>query len=263
MAPTAGLALLRCRALASGDPTLQYERFVLIYDSESGQLGSAALSLLESGIDVLYAADLDEALLLAGQESERLGALLAPSMLDPAVLEALLERVCPFLSGGNETLVPIGLEPDPAVTSQLRKAGVRWCLWEPYEPRELRFVASAAMMAGNPTERRKTLRVPAEFLAGLVQGSDNRQGVVCDLSHRGAYLGVEPPFPPGSEVQVELPIPAGSIFLRARVAHAHGASAPPRHDLPGGVGLEFIDPGVEDRQSVSRLLESLTGNFRL
>ena len=52
-----------------------YERFALILDSESAELGHAALRLLELGIDVLYANDLDEAELLARQESERLGAV--------------------------------------------------------------------------------------------------------------------------------------------------------------------------------------------
>jgi hypothetical protein len=43
---------------------LDYERFALILDSASAEPGRAALRLLELGIDVVYANDLDEAELL-------------------------------------------------------------------------------------------------------------------------------------------------------------------------------------------------------
>ena len=70
-----------------------YERFALILDSASEELGSTALRLLELGIDVLYANDLDEAELLARQESERLGAVLIPATFRLNQVEALLSRV--------------------------------------------------------------------------------------------------------------------------------------------------------------------------
>ena len=242
---------------------MDYERFALIVDSEAGQLGRAALSLIEAGIDVLYAADPDEAHLLAAQESQRLGALLVPSTAEPALLEGLLEHVCPFLGGGVETLVPVGLEPSPSVATSMRRAGVRWCLWEPFEEQELRFVASAALMAGNPAERRKTLRVPAHLLAGVAQGGVARKAVVCDLSNRGAYLGVEPTFEPDSEVALQLQVGSTPLALRARVAHAHPPDRPPRSDLPGGMGLEFTALSGEDAAAVSQLLDGLTLPFRL
>ncbi len=242
---------------------MEYERFALIFDSDAGELGRAALTLIENGIDVLYAADPDEAMLLASQETERLGALLVPSSLEPSDFDGLIERVCPRLGGGVESLVPVGLEPDLPVTSHLRRRGVRWCLWEPFEPRELRFVTAAALMAGDPTERRKNLRVPAQLFAGTLQDGQRRQAIVCDLSTGGAYLGVEPPFDEGTEVDLELPLQPASVFLRARVAHTHEGEAPPRPDLPGGMGVQFLEMGPDDVAALSRLLDELTGPFRL
>ena len=242
---------------------MDYERFALIVDSEAGQLGRSALRLLEAGIDVLYAADPDEARLLAAQERERLGALLVPSTADAALLEGLIEGVCPFLGGGVETLVPVGLEPSAEVAMSMRRAGVRWCLWEPFEDQELRFVASAALMSGNPAERRKTLRVPAHLLAGVAQGGVARKAVVCDLSNRGAYLGVDPAFEPDTEVAVQLQVGSTPLSLRARVAHAHPPDQPPRGDLPAGMGLEFTELTSEDAAAVSQLLDGLTVPFRL
>lgn len=242
---------------------MDYERFALIVDSEAGQLGRAALTMLDAGIDVLYAADPDEAQLLAAQESDRLGALMVPSTADPQLLATLLARVCPYLGGGVETLVPVGLEPSTDVTATLRRAGVRWCLWEPFEDQDLRFVATAALMSGNPSERRKTLRVPAQLLAGVTQGDVARKAVVCDLSNRGAYLGVEPTFEPDSEVAVQLQVGSTPLSLRARVAHAHSSERPPRADLPGGIGLEFQELGGDDAAAVSQLLDDLTLPFRL
>jgi len=247
---------------------VEYERFALIYDSDSGELGQVALALLDVGIDVLYAADPDEAMLLASQESGRLGALLTPSSLDPSAFDGLIQRVCPHLAGGIESLLPVGLEPDDEVSSHLRKHGVRWCLWEPYEARELRFATTAALMAGDPGERRKILRVPAHLFAGMLQGSERRSAVVCDLSAGGAYLGIEPDadapsFETGSEVDLELPLQPASIFLRARVAHTHDSSSPPRADLPGGLGVEFLEMGSADLAALSHLLDDLTRPFRL
>jgi len=242
---------------------VEYERFALIFDSDAGELGRAALTLLETGIDVLYAADPDEAMLLASQESERLGALLVPSSLNVEEFDGLIERVCPRLGGFVESLVPVGLEPDAAVTSHLRRRGIRWCLWEPYEPRELRFVTAAALMAGDPSERRKNLRVPAQLFAGTLQGSERRSAVVCDLSTGGAYLGLEPCFEAGTEVDLELPLQPSSVYLRAVVAHTHEGDAPPRPDLPGGMGVQFLKLGSEDVAALSRLLEELTGPYRL
>ena len=167
------------------------------------------------------------------------------------------------MGGGIESLVPIGLEPDPAITSQLRRAGVRWCLWEPYEDRELRFVTAAALLSGDPGERRKRMRVPAHLFASILQGSDRRQAVVCDLSAGGAYLGIEPSLEEGSRVDLELQVPPGSVFLRARVIHTHTPERPPRPDLPGGVGIEFVHLEGDDLTAVARLLEKLAAPFLL
>ncbi len=242
---------------------MDYERFALIYDSESGQLGSTALALLEAEIDTLYAADLNEAMLLAGQEKHRLGALLVPSLLEEAQLTALIERVCPYLSGGVETLVPAGPEPAPEIVSRLRRAGVRWCLWDPFESADLRFVTTAALMSGNPGERRKNLRVPANLDGELVQDEHRVAGIICDLSPRGAYVGLEGEFETGSELDVELKVGHSRVSLRARVAHGHSADDPPRAGLPGGIGIEFMGLGAQDRAAVTRLLGDLTAGFRL
>ena len=242
---------------------MEDERFALVYDSASGELGRTALTLLEMGIDVLYAADPDEAVLLARQERERLGALLVPASLDSSSVDFLLKGVCPLMNGGVESLVPIGLEPDPAISSQLRRAGVRWCLWEPYEERELRFVTAAALLSGDPGERRKRMRVPAHLFASILQGSDRRQAVVCDLSAGGAYLGIEPSLEEGSQIDLELQVPPGTVFLHARVAHSHTPERPPRPDMPGGVGIEFVDLEGNDLTTVARLLEKLAAPFLL
>lgn len=242
---------------------MEYDRFALVFDQGAGALGQAALALLETGIDVIYAADPDEAMLLARQEASRLGALLAPSSLDASAFDGLIQRVCPYLRGGVASLLPIGPQPDSAVIRHLRMQGVHWRLWEPYETRELRFVAAAALMAGDPDDRRKLLRVPAHLFAISLHGRDRRPAVVCDLSTGGAYLGVEPCFEVGTEIDLELQLKPSSVYLRARVVHTHTASAPPRADLPGGMGVEFLELGSADVAALSRLLDELTLPYRL
>ena len=78
-----------------------YERFALILDSDATPLGQAAMRLVEVGVDVLYAKDPDEAVLLARQESSRLGAILLPTRLDLGPQAALLSRLCRGLDAGS------------------------------------------------------------------------------------------------------------------------------------------------------------------
>ena len=162
------------------------------------------MRLLELGIDVLYANDVDEAALLARQESDRLGAVLIPTSFDPKDVAHLLARVCSQLAAGARSLVLVGLEPDPALVEDLRGEGVRWCLWEPYHERELRFVMTAAMSSDHSGDRRKNLRIPTAIPTAVFMGRHRKDVTVHDLSVTGAYLAGPNPFLEGSRIHVDM-----------------------------------------------------------
>jgi len=241
----------------------EYERFALILDSTNAELGRAALRLLELGIDVLYANDLDEAELLARQESQRLGAVLIPATFGLDRIEALVSRICPQLAAGVGGLVLVGLEPEPDFIALLRAKGVIWRLWEPFEERELRFVMTAAMAAGNGGERRKHHRVPTEIATTVFMGRHRKDVTVHDLSISGAYLAATTPFLEGSRLSFEILLPEGRVVGKAEVASAKTLDCPGRADVPEGMGVVFTQLAPGSRETLDAFLQGWIQRFRL
>jgi hypothetical protein len=241
----------------------EYERFALILDSASAELGRTALRLLELGIDVLYANDLDEAELMARQESELLGAVLVPTTFDPERVAALLSRVCSRLAAGERALVLVGLEPEPEASEALRAKGVTWCLWEPFEERELRFVMSAAMATEHGGERRKAPRIPTEIPTTVFMGRHRKEVKVHDLSASGAYLAVANPFLEGSRLSFEIPLPDGLVVGKAEVTNAKTADRPGRADVPEGMGIAFTQLTRGSQETLEAFIDGWIQRFHL
>jgi PilZ domain len=241
----------------------EYERFGLIIDPNASALGGMAVRLLELGLDVLYAADVDEAALMASQESERLGAVLIPPDFDVAGVDALLSRVCSKLEAGPRALVVAGLDRNSDLVKQLKSRGVIWALCEPYEERELRFVMSAAMATDHGGERRKAVRIPSQIETFVFMGRHRKRVVVHDLSVSGAYLATPHPFLEDSRVSFEIPLASGSVIGNAVVVNSKSAEKPGRPDVPDGMGVEFtkLSPGSSDR--LWTFIDDWISRFRL
>lgn len=240
-----------------------YQRFALVLDSEEAQLGRAAMRLLELGIDVLYANDVDEAALLVRQESERLGALLVPAALGPARLGELLDRVCPQLAAGARALVPVGAAPDAEVAKMLLARGVEWQLWGPHDEREMRFVVGAAMATAHEQERRKHVRIPTRIETAVFMGRHRKDVVVHDLSKGGAYLAAENPFLAGSPLSIDISLPEGAVVGKAEVVNNRFSDGTGRADVPEGMGIEFRRIGSASEEALHGYVEGWIGRFRL
>jgi hypothetical protein len=219
--------------------------------------------LLELGIDVLYANDVDEAALLARQEAHRLGAVLVPSTLHVAQVGRLAEGVCARLEAGAGALVMVGLEPEPELASALAAQGARWCLWEPYDERELRFVAAAAMATGHRGERRKDLRIPTNIETAVFMGRHRKDVVVHDLSAGGAYLAAEKPFLEGSPLSIDIALPDGNVVGRAEVVNAKTGDRPGRTDVPEGMGIAWKQLPDASQRALRAFLARGLARFRL
>jgi hypothetical protein len=240
-----------------------YERFALVLDNGDSVLGRAAVRLLELGIDVLYANDLDEAELLARQESGRLGALLIPEVFDPAYTDMLLERVGARLEAGPRGVIVTGNRPDAETCHRLRARGVRWGVWHPYEMRELRFVMAAAMSESHGGERRKYQRIPTDLPTTVFMGRHRKDVILHDLSVSGAYFATQYPFLEDSRLSIELPLPEGTIFAKAVVMNAKTADKPGRDDVPDGMGVVFSDLPEQGFTALREFVEAWTNRFRL
>lgn len=245
------------------EPMAGYERFALIIDSDSSVLGGVAMRLLELGIDVLYAADVDEAALLAVQEAQRLGAVLIPPTFDSRSLDALVSRVCSKLAVGPRALVVAGLEHDSELIEELRSRGAEWALCEPYEERELRFVMTAAMATGHGGERRKHPRIPTDVATNVFMGRHRKKVTVYDISVTGAYFATPHPFPQGSRISMDIPLPNGSVVGNGSVVNSKSADKPGRPDVPEGMGVRFEPLSEASTERLYEFIEDWIDRFRL
>jgi hypothetical protein len=241
----------------------EYERFALIIDPEASTLGSVAVRLLNVGVDLLYAANLDEAMLLAAQESQRLGAVLIPSSFGIERVDELVSRVCSKLAAGPRALVIAGPEREPDFVERLREYGVEWAVREPYSDRELRFVMTAAMSLGHAGERRKYLRIPTDIETTVFMGRHRKPVVVHDLSVTGAYFATAYPFLEDSRLSLDIPLPTGRVFGNGLVANAKTADKPGRPDVPEGMGVAFQDLSLESYEHLQEFVEGWIDRFRL
>ncbi len=93
-------------------------------------------------------------------------------------------------------------------------------------------------------EKRKQRRLRRRFTCELVAGDERHTALVRDLSPRGLFVQTRARLAPGTPLTIEIAEREGwpAMSLQARVARQR--QVPPRlqASVPGGVGLELIDP---------------------
>jgi hypothetical protein len=240
-----------------------YERFALLLDSHEAELGRLAMRLLQLGIDMMYANDLDEASLLSRQEARRLGAVLASSQGAPDRTREIIRRVCAGLDAGAGALVLVGPEVSEEAAQPLRDLGVHWRICEPYDERDLRFVLSVAMSKDHAGNRRKTLRVPCEIQTAVFMGRNRQDVTVHDLSLHGAYFASKHPFMPGSALSIEIPLPDGPFIAKGEVRNVKTADVDGRADVPDGMGVAFTQVDEEAHEVLQAYVQSWMRRFTL
>jgi hypothetical protein len=238
------------------------ERMVLIVDGADGALGDAALQLVRLGVDAMYSNDVDEAALLARQERDRLATILVPANATPEWIEDLLSRVARHAGLGARQLAILGPQQDESWCQALKKKGIRWRLWAPFDEHGLRLVALAPMSEGDD-ELRIGLRVPVALDATVLSGDESRQMIVGDLTTLGAYLDTRSPFPVGADLTLEIQAPTGPVEVRARVRWTNQSgegSCARRHP---GMGVEFVDPDRALCHRIQRILDEELKRYSL
>jgi hypothetical protein len=240
----------------------RYERYALLFDPDRSRLGHEALGLVERGVDPLYAGDLDEAHLLALQETGRVGALVVPGSLPLATLDALLERIASQLWAGPAAMVLVGLPEDRAALRAFADRGLRWVLREPYDAAEFRFVVSAALAAEDELDPRSGLRVPISMQVEVSHREVTRAGVARNLSIGGAYVALEDPPPPRTAITLRVGLGDTALELDASVVYCQ-AETPGRAVREAGMGLCFRALDDRQRTLVSEFIAERIGAFRL
>ena len=245
------------------EAAVRYDRYALILDPERSRLGIEAVGLVDRGIDPLYAADPHEALLLARQESHRLGALVVPGSLSKATFDAVVAKVAPELWAGAGAIVVVGPPTDRAALRALCDRGIRWALREPYDAAEFRFVVSAAFATDDSLDARRGLRVPIHLPAGVEVADGDMDGMVRNLSVGGAFVALPSPPPPRTEIAVEFQLGERGFRCEATAVYRQPEGVPGRAIQEAGMGVAFRGAGEDDSKRLVEFLRERIGGFRL
>jgi hypothetical protein len=245
------------------EAAVRYDRYALILDPERTRLGIEAVGLVDRGIDPLYAADPNEALLLAQQEGHRLGALVVPGSLSMATFDALIAEVAPELWAGAGAIVVVDPPRDRGSLRALCDRGIRWALREPYDAAEFRFVVSAAFATDDKLDPRRGLRVPIHLPARVELPGGPADAMVRNLSVGGAFVALAEPPPPRTEIALELCLGEGELRCRASAVYRQPAGVPNRAIQEAGMGVAFRDVGEGDSKRLAEFVRERVGGFRL
>jgi hypothetical protein len=236
---------------------------LLVLDTQRCSLGEAALALVRLGVEALYANDLDEASLLARQEGLRVRGALAPSSVGAGDAAEILDAIAPHTNVRPASLVLAGPRPEDDTVTALRAAGLRWGLWEPYEPAELRFLATLAVWEGSDSELRIEPRVPTSLRASVTVAGKTRPVRVLDLTTTGAFLEVDAPPAPGRNLGLEIALPSGSIQIVAYVRWVRATAQKAPVELPAGCGVEFAPPQPAEAEALRQQMLAGMARFEL
>ena len=224
----------------------------------------SALALLERGIDTLYANDPDEALLLARQERDRIGALVVPGSISLGTLDGLIDRIVHGLPGGIAAILAIApsLEQREHLRA-LRERRIGWVLRAPYEAADLRFAVSAALATGDPADPRTGLRVPIRLSAEVGAAEARRGGLIRNLSIGGAYVVLPDPEEQGTPIGVRFYLGDSLVCAEAVVVHRRLQPEPRHTEREIGMGIAFRQLGDPERRLLQEFIRARVESFRL
>jgi hypothetical protein len=238
-----------------------YERSALILDGEDHRLAEVSASLSVLGHQLLYADDLEDLVSLADEYRAQIGALILPTVHAVEWWPAVRKRVVEPFGFASRTVLPVGPPIPESDVQALHREGLRWALWEPFTPWELRFAASMVLAEADPNDLRVETRVPCAVPIDVVADSRVSPAQLTDLSTGGACVQIAHPHARDMVVVLRGTIGGRPVSLPARVAWRSGPHSPSWRDRGMGVAFERIDLGVLDllRQEMQRALE----RFRL
>jgi hypothetical protein len=232
---------------------------VLMIDDSSGTLGTVALRLGHLGIDTHYVSEPDEAYLFVAQESEAIRLLAFPPTIDPGLVLGVRDNLTKAI-GEERRLVVIGDRPDDAVRLKLRKAGVDWVLWAPFDDGELRYVMKCAMTLREDLVERRTVRVPVDLNANIKCRERREVTVVSSLSIQGAFIEMSEPLRLGSSLQIDIDLGGDRFRGFARVIHVQEEN-PDQPNEPSGVGVLFYGADRDELQLLRKAVGELESRY--
>ncbi len=116
--------------------------------------------------------------------------------------------------------------------------------------------AIATSPINREVEKRKQKRTRHRLTCDLLVGTTRHHAIVRDITPAGLFLQTRARPKPNSVVQVIFPARDGRPEITAEAGVARRRAVPPalQSALPGGVGLELLDPPLDFRELLAREL---------
>jgi len=114
-----------------------------------------------------------------------------------------------------------------------------------------------------PGTRRRQIRVASCHRVYVTHNDTPYEFYTGNISEGGLYIKTENPFPAGTEVEISLPLEAGShIHLKGAVAHAvhHSNDI---SECPDGMGIEFKGVRDEERKILREYAKTASGQAKI
>lgn len=216
-------------------------RAVVVLDFEGRSSEELAARVKQLGFQAHRARDIAQARALVTDSTAPVAVLFLPPEPPGPELRTLLDELPSLPPGFSPGVVAVGPEPDPAVRSALREAGVHRALWEPFDDGSLRFVVSEELTDPEELGARIEPRVPTTLFARIQVGGRRKEALVYNLSASGVYLETPRPSMRGAHIRVELPLPDGEVEAEALVVYTNVPGNLHRPLLPFGMGARFTD----------------------
>lgn len=227
---------------------------VLILDGAGQRLTALAERVRTLGFSAVRAKTPEEAIDLLENPRFDFGAALVAPDLPVADLAGAIARLRDR-SARRLICLAVGPRPGPDGLARLREAGIELALWNPLDDATLRFQLNRAASAFACETLRREQRAPTDWRVRFFTGGRQKDAQVYSLSARGAFLATPRPSLRGASVALELPLPAESLAVGARVLYTNVPGNLQRSTLPVGMAVEFsvLTPDVADsiRRSVA------------
>ena len=238
-----------------------YERSVLILDEPDSGMGERALGLIAMGINPYYANNLDDAIFLAGEHRQRIGAFAAPTHVMLEQLELVRKELLSQIGLPLACAVPVGGHPSDAERARLSTAGVRWSAFDSLNPREIRCVLALALSQADKREVRKAPRVPVVLPVDVTTSERTFRAELHDLSTGGAYIASRSTLKPDTPLTLDFVAGDKAVTMRAEVRWRTALSGGFAGWLEAGMGVEFARVTYEASAAVRRHVGTILQRF--
>jgi hypothetical protein len=234
---------------------------ILVYSPE-GELQELLGRLLLNHFRGRVAHDLEEATRIVKTNEPTIHAAIVPVSLRGDRLGPELAQLREAARSGRLRIVAAGPRPGDDVLARFRTAGVDLTLFDPSGDTELRFVLNQATHDDVAGDRRDDLRVPTSLVARVHSPAGTKLALVYSLSRTGAYLETPRPSQESAAVEVELPIPNGTLTLAATVVSTNVTGNLRRENLPRGMGIRFERLEEDEKLQLKSYIDDRAACYR-